>query len=123
MEVLVWLELTINEITDLNKDDKDTYDRWQKRKKGKKTDKDRERDYAVKQAKRERVESLITAAIKEAKPESSAAALEVAQAKEKELLAEDLTGTLKPMTKPQLHGIATAAFKAYRVAAKEKGEL
>jgi hypothetical protein len=46
--------LNINEIADLNADDKDTYERWQKKKKGKKTDKAKERDYAVKAAKRER---------------------------------------------------------------------
>jgi len=113
-------QLNINEIADLNKDDKDTYNRWQKRKKGTKTDKDKERDYAVKAAKKERAEQLIKEAVKAAKPASSEAALEAAQAAEKTLLAEDMTGTLKPLTKPQLHGLATEAYKTYR---KEKAEL
>ena len=78
--------LNINEITDLNSEDKEVYDRWQKRKKGKKTEKDRERDYAVKQAKRERAESLIAQAVRDANPASAAAALEVARAESKMLL-------------------------------------
>ena len=78
--------LNINEITDLSAEDKDVYDRWQKRKKGKKTDKDRERDYAVKQAKRERVESLIAQAVREANPASADAALEIARKESKKLL-------------------------------------
>merc|ERR1711934_371643 len=103
-------QLNINEISELNKDDKDTYNRWQKRKKGKKTDKDRERDYAVKAAKRERVISLIEAAVQEAKPAKIADAIEVAEAAAKTALKEDMTGTLKPFTKPELHGIAKKAM-------------
>jgi len=116
-------QLNINEITELNAEDKDVYNRWQKRKKGKKTDKDRERDYAVKQAKKERVELLIVAAVKEGAPASAAEATKLAQAEEKKLLSEDLTGTLKPMSKAEIERIAKDGFKAYRVAAKEKGEL
>ena len=78
--------LNINEITDLSAEDKDVYDRWQKRKKGKKTDKDRERDYAVKQAKRERVETLIAQAVRDANPASADAALEIARKESKKLL-------------------------------------
>merc|ERR1719238_513898 len=69
-------QLNINEITELNAEDKDVYNRWQKRKKGKKTDKDRERDYAVKQAKKERTISLIEAAVTQAAPATVAEALE-----------------------------------------------
>ena len=98
--------LNINEIADLNADDKDTYNRWQKRKKGKKTDKDKEREYAVKAAKRERVISLVTQAIKDAKPTSSADALEIATAEAKKAVDEDMTGTLKPFSKGELTGIA-----------------
>ena len=103
-------QLLIDEIAELNADDKDTYNRWQKKKKGKKTDKDRERDYAVKKAKRERVESLIEQAVIDAKPSAIADALEVATATAKTALAEDMTGTLKPFTKPELHGIAKKAM-------------
>jgi len=103
-------QLNINEITELNKDDKDTYNRWQKRKKGKKTDKDKERDYAVKAAKRERTISLIEQAVAEAAPATVAEAIEVAQKAAKQALDEDMTGTLKPFTKPELHGIAKKAM-------------
>ena len=103
-------QLLIDEIAELNADDKDTYNRWQKKKKGKKTDKDRERDYAVKKAKCERVESLIEQAVIDAKPSAIADALEVATATAKTALAEDMTGTLKPFTKPELHGIAKKAM-------------
>ena len=104
-------QLHINEIAELNAEDKDTYTRWQKRKKGKKTDRDRERDYAVKQAKKERVESLIATAVREAAPATAAAAIEVAQAEEKKLLAEDMTGTLKAFAKADLERLAKAEFK------------
>jgi len=107
-------QLNINEISDLNAEDKDVYNRWQKRKKGKKTDKDRERDYAVKAAKKERTQSLIITAIKEAKPSSNKEALAIAEATEKTLLAEDMTGTLKPLTKPQLDGLAKKAMQALK---------
>ena len=108
--------LDINEIADLNADDKDTYNRWQKKKKGKKTDRDRERDYAVKVAKRERVESLIADAIKGAVAagtvKSVEEAMETAAAAAKRALDEDLTGTLKPFSKPQLHAIAKKTFSS-----------
>jgi hypothetical protein len=57
------------------------------------------------------VESLIAAAVKEGNPGSVEKALEIAQAEAKKLLAEDMTGTLKPFTKAQLHGIAKKAMK------------
>ena len=104
-------QLLIDEIAELNADDKDTYNRWQKKKKGRKTDKDRERDYAVKEAKRERVEKLIAQAVKEAKPSSVEEAMKLAEAEAKKALQEDMTGTLKAFTKPQIHAIAKKAFK------------
>ena len=106
--------LTINEIADLNADDKDTYNRWQKKKKGKKTEKDRERDYAVKKAKVERVEKLMTAAVKAAKPATVADAVTVAEAEAKKAVDEDMTGSFKGFTKAQIHGIAKKAFNAYK---------
>ena len=114
-------QLNINEIADLNADDKDTYNRWQKKKKGKKTDKDRERDYAVKAAKRERVQSLMHAAVLEGKPSSVAEAIELAKAQMDKSIAEDLTGTFKAFTKPQLETYARDAYKAYKQ--QEKTEL
>jgi len=116
-------QLNINEIADLNTDDKDTYNRWQKKKKGKKTDKDRERDYAVKAAKRERTIELIGTAVKEAvsadAEPSMAKAIEVATKQAKVLLDEDMTGTLKPFTKTELEGIARDAYKKTMQAKKE----
>ena len=94
--------LNIDEIADLNADDKDTYNRWMKKKKGKKTDSQKERDYAVRVAKKERVTSLITAAVKEAKPASVADAIEVAGKEMKKAMDEDMTGTLKAFTKASL---------------------
>jgi len=116
-------QLNINEIADLNAEDKDTYNRWQKRKKGKKTDKDKERDYAVKAAKRERVIDLMTAAVKEAVAASAEPsvkmAIEVASKEAKRALDEDMTGTLKPFPKAELENIAR---DAYKVAVKAKKE-
>jgi len=106
--------LNINEIADLNVDDKDTYNRWMKKKKGKKTDKDRERDYAVKAAKRERVESLIAVAVKEGRPSTVAEAVKIAEAEAQKAIDEDMTGTLKAFTKPQIHGLAKKAFNALK---------
>jgi enolase len=116
--------LTINEIADLSNDDKDIYNRWQKRKKGKKTEKDRERDYAVKAAKKERTMELIKTAVKEAVAAAAeptvAAAIDVAKAKEKELLAEDMTGTLKPLGTYALENLARDAYKAAVKAKKDE---
>ena len=101
--------LNIDEISELNVDDKDTYTRWQKKKKGKKTDKDKERDYAVKAAKRERVEGLIAAAVKEGKPSTVAEATKIAEGEAQKAIDEDMTGTLKSFTKPQSARRAAAA--------------
>merc|ERR1719453_1092369 len=84
-------QLNINEIADLNAEDKDTYNRWQKRKKGKKTDKDKERDYAVKAAKRERVNDLVKAAVATDSEPSVAKAIEVAKKEAAKALNEDMT--------------------------------
>lgn len=105
-------QLTINEIADLNADDKDTYNRWQKKKKGKKSDSQKERDYAVKVAKKERVQSLMTTAVKEGKPSSVAEAIEIASKEMKKAVDEDMTGTFKAFTKVQLETIARDAYKA-----------
>jgi len=109
-------QLNINEISDLNAEDKDTYNRWQKRKKGKKTDKDKERDYAVKAAKRERVTELVSNAVKEAvaaaEEPSVKMAIDVATSEAKKALDEDMTGTLKAFSKAELENLARDAYKA-----------
>ena len=57
-------ELTPAEEGELNEEDKDIYTGWHTRKfKGKKTDKSRERDYAIKVAKKERATKLVTDAV------------------------------------------------------------
>ena len=112
--------LNIDEIADLNADDKDTYNRWMKKKKGKRTDSQKERDYAVKVAKKERVVSLITAAVKEAKPASVADAIEIAGKEAKKAMDEDMTGTLKAFTKAQLETIARDAYKAFKQETKSE---
>jgi len=101
-------QLNINEISELNADDKDTYNRWQKKKKGKKTEKDRERDFAVKGAKRERVITLVTVAAKKA-ASAGEDVMAAAEAEAKQAMAEDMTGTLKPLSKAELTNIVKEA--------------
>ena len=117
-------QLHINEISELNKDDKETYNSWMSKKKKKgKSDKDKEREYAVKAAKRERVIELIKAAVSEAvsaaEEPSVKVAIEAASAEAKKALAEDMTGTLKPFGKEELENLAR---DAYKVAIKGKKE-
>jgi hypothetical protein len=123
--------LTIDEISELNKDDKDTYTRWQKKKKGKKSEKDKDRDYAVRKAKRERVTELIGAAAREHAREHLLATksadlidcVREAKKKAEEALAEDMTGTLKPFAKSELTDICKAAIKQAKAEWKPKEEL
>jgi hypothetical protein len=100
--------------------DKDIYSGWYDRKfKNKKSDhekgKQRERDYAVKVAKKERAQKLVTEATNLAVSKLASptleAAIEVAKAEAEKALAEDLTKTLKPFTKKELEGIAKSALK------------
>jgi hypothetical protein len=100
--------LKIGEIVELTQDEKSTYERWEKKKKSKKTDKDRERDYAVKGAKLERAVSLLTAAGKKAAL-AGEDVLEVVKAEAAKAVDEDMTGTLKPFTKKQLDKIVKDA--------------
>jgi len=85
-----------------------------RRKRRGKTDKDKDRAFAVKAAKRERVVSLVLQAVKDAKPTSSADALDIATAAAKKALDEDLTGTLKPFSKGELTGLAKKAMSALK---------
>jgi hypothetical protein len=103
-------ELTDEEKGQLNSEDMDIYTGWHTRKfKGKKTDKSRERDYAVKVAKKERAMKLmqdaVTAAMTSHANPTKEAALEVAKVEMKKALEEDLTKTLKPFSKSELEGI------------------
>lgn len=117
-------DLVINEIADLSSDDKDTYTRWHKRKHKKgKSAKDVERDYAVKQAKIERVTKLLeegaVAALTAMDAPSMEEAKKVVADQMKTALKEDLTGTLKPFAAKALDAIAKAALKQAESAKKE----
>jgi len=103
--------LKIKEIVELTQEEKSTYERWEKKKKSKKTDKDRERDYAVKGAKLERAISLLTAAGKKAALDGKDVAA-VVKAEAQKAIDEDMTGTLKPFTKKQLDTIVKDAKQA-----------
>jgi hypothetical protein len=116
-------ELEDSEMSELNAEDKDIYTGWHTRKfKGKKTEKSRERDYAVKVAKKERTAKLMTEAVtvamtKHADPSVKAALAAVKEEFAKEVEA-DLTKTLTKNTfsKSELETIAKAAFKAAKAA-------
>lgn len=117
-------DLVINEIADLNAEDKDTYNRWHKRKHKKgKSDKQKERDYAVKQAKIERVQQLMEEATAATLGAMEAPTIEDAKkeaaAEMKKALREDMTGTLKPFAAKEVDAIAKAALKAAKAQKKE----
>jgi len=109
----------------LNEEDKDIYQGWFVRK-NKKTDKSRERDYAVKTAKRERATKLVTEAAILALSKKGELTTEAAQATVKaeweKAVAEDLTETLKnkPLKKKELETISKAVLKKAKA---EKAEL
>jgi len=114
--------LTINEIADLNADDKDTYNRWKKRKGGAKNDKGKEREYAIKTQKKEMAVKQVTTAVVERLAEGELTmerASKLASREAKTAVDEDMTGTLKAFSKGELAGIAKAALKE----AKAKQEL
>jgi|TARA_B100000524_G_scaffold292582_1_gene167355 hypothetical protein len=116
-------QLNINEILEISADDKDTYDRWMKRKGRKKNDKDRERAYAVKTAKKERVTQVVTATVIEAMSAKGstdpAEATAIAEAEAAKAVEEDLTGTLKPLTKGEIASVVKRALKEMKKAKKE----
>eukprot|EP00802_Teleaulax_amphioxeia_P020784 Tamp_21084.p1 GENE.Tamp_21084~~Tamp_21084.p1 ORF type:complete len:243 (+),score=95.29 Tamp_21084:106-729(+) len=116
-------ELDESELSQLDEEDKDIYTGWHTRKfKGKKTDKSRERDYAVKTAKKERVAKLMTetatAAMAGADEPSVKAALAIVKEEFAKAVKEDLTKTLTKNTfsKSELEKIAKAAVKAAKAA-------
>ena len=122
-------ELEDDEASELNEDDADTYKRWLKKRKGPKSDKQKERDYAVRKQKKEAAEKAIIAAATEAAAAALAAgddkvlpaATAAANKAMDTAIAEDMTGTLKPFTKTQLSTIAKDAVKAAKK--KVKSEL
>ena len=110
-------ELTSEEKAELNEEDQDIYSGWHTRKfKGKKTEKSRERDYAVKVAKKERATKLVTEAVAARLAELSkpmeADALGIVEEEMKKAIEEDLTKTLKPFSKSEKKKIAKEALKA-----------
>ena len=121
--------LLIDEIMDLSADEKDTYERWKKKKGAKKTEKDKEREYAVKKAKQEKTTQLVTeeVAVEVRKlvadgasgAELQAEAVQLARGAWARAVAEDMTGTLKPAAQSTLNAIAKAAMSH----SKGKAEL
>ncbi len=116
--------LVIDEIADLNADDKDTYNRWvskKKKKAGSSSAKDKDRDYAVRKAKKQRATELIAAAAREAMAADAAPTVEacvgLARKEAEKAVSDDMTGTLKPFAKSELTDICKEAVKA----AKAKG--
>jgi len=111
-------KLLIDELVELSDDEKDTYHRWLKRKGARKTDKDKERDYAVKTAKKEKTIHLVTAEVATALGEidemSMEKATELVTGALKAAIDEDMTGTLKPFAKSEIAGIAKAALAKSR---------
>lgn len=117
-------ELTKAEITQLDEEDDDTYTRWLKRKKGKKSDKDKDREYAV----REQKKAQATKAVIVAATEAAAAAISNGDSKEAVLKAAtsaataaaeaelkgDMTGTLKAFTSKEITSFAKTAEKEAR---------
>jgi len=119
--------LVIDEIAELNADDKDTYKRWMKKKGGSKSAKDKERAYAIKTQKKEMAVKQVTEAAVAALSKAMGAgeeataelALKKASAAAREAVDSDMTGTLKPFSKGELAGIAKKALEL----AKGKQEL
>jgi len=115
--------LDINEIADLNADDKDTYNRWKKKKGGAKSAKQKERDYAIKTQKKEQTVTQVTQAVVDALAGGELtleAATTLVKKESKAALDADMTGTLKPFSKGEVAGIAKEALKQ---AKKAKSEL
>lgn len=121
-------ELAEEELEDLNEDDYDTYQRWIKKKKGRKTEKQKERDFAVRtQKKAAATKAMEAEALAAAKGALSSgnpltAAVEAATREGEAAVAADKTDTLKPFTKGAIQAIAKAAVKEAR-AQQAKGEL
>jgi len=112
-------ELSKAELDALNEDDRDTYNRWIKRRKGPKTDRDKDKHYAVKKQKlasaMKSVTAQATAAAKAEllqgnKIEAKSAAMKTVKSAMEQAIAEDMTGTLGKFTKSEMTKLANDAF-------------
>jgi len=118
-----------HETAELNEEDLDDYQSWEKRKL-KKTGKSRERDLAVKLAKAKRVQGLVTEAATAAALEiyptfkSYAAGLDavtqIVKAEFDKALREDRTQTLVALSKEEIKTIAKASLLAAKKARKKE---
>ncbi|KAL1528613.1 hypothetical protein AB1Y20_009951 [Prymnesium parvum] len=114
--------LDINEIAELNADDKDTYNRWKKKKGGAKSAKAKERDYAIKTQKKEQTVKQVTQAVVDALANDELtidAATKFVRQESKAAVENDMTGTLKPFTKGEIAGIAKEALAQAKKAKEE----
>jgi len=109
------------QVGELVGDELDTYLRWIKRKKGKKTDRGKERDYAVRTAKKAAASKQIVAKAEEAARAAKQAgegakaqqeaAMKAAEAAAADAVATDMTKTLKPFTRSNIKAFAAQAVK------------
>mmetsp|Transcript_47871 Transcript_47871/g.150397 ORF Transcript_47871/g.150397 Transcript_47871/m.150397 type:complete len:247 (+) Transcript_47871:38-778(+) len=114
-------ELDEDEVGELLGEELDTYLRWIKRKKGKKTDRGKERDYAVRTAKKAAASKQIVAKAEEAARAAKQAgegakaqqeaAMKAAEAAAADAVATDMTKTLKPFTRSNIKAFAAQAVK------------
>jgi hypothetical protein len=120
--------LTEAEMAKLQGEDAETYDRWYRRKTGKKTAKDKDRAYAVKQQKKQQATSSVTAQAEAAASaaiaaggDATEAATKAAEAAAQREIESDLTGTLKSFSKAEMKEIVKAAVS--KASGKPKSEL
>ena len=117
------------EVGTLNEDDLDTYQRWLKKKKGPKSSKMKERDFAVKVQKKEKAqkameEAALSAAVAAgggASKDVQELVVEAAKVSFDKSVKEDKTGTLKAGMFSNTH-FASVAKKAIKDAKAGKGE-
>ena len=117
------------EVGTLNEDDLDTYQRWLKKKKGPKSSKMKERDFAVKVQKKEKAqkameEAALSAAVAAgggASKDVQELVVEAAKVSFDKSVKEDKTGTLKAGMFSNTH-FASVAKKAIKDAKAGKGK-
>uniref|UniRef100_K1PME7 Uncharacterized protein n=1 Tax=Magallana gigas TaxID=29159 RepID=K1PME7_MAGGI len=113
-------ELSEDEVGELIGDELDTYLRWVKKKKGAKSQRGKERDYAVRTAKKasasKAIVSAAAAAARAAKAAGEsvkgqqAAAQVAAETAADNAVKNDMTGTLKPFTRGNIKGFVADAM-------------
>merc|ERR1712129_210677 len=114
------------EVDELGEDDLDTYQRWLKKKKGPKSNKMKERDFAVKVQKKEQAqkameEAALSAAAAAGGKDAEAAAVVAAKEAFAKSVEEDKTGALKAGMFSKAH-FASVAKKAVKDAKAGKGK-